>query len=800
MRGANARTITATTDGAGIARISYAGAKAGKDAVEATASINGLRAVSNQVIVPWAVPQAPGALLPPAPAESTGASPPSISNLKPVNGAAILAVQDVTASITPAASITAWRTTLTPAGGSEILLGVGSSAPPATLGRIDARTLPQGTYRLTVSATSAGGTATRSVLVTLGDHAGIPAPATTQSGTDAPRIVDLAPVDGAIVGISAPVTARAIVPQGVQVSEWTVTLQPRDGSAAPTVIGASTEAQPTPLATIDPTRFADGTYTLAVTARSSNGGQTTVHHTLTLGLGAAQDAQLGGDPTGTSYPSTGGPGVGTTQSYAPPGVQITSPTPGATITDRVNVDAQVDPTDGDPIAAWSLVLQSPSGGNAREIASGTGTPPTTVGTLDPTVLKNDTYELTLTVTSERGAMQSQTVPVAVNGQLKPGRFSRSYNDISLPAPGISLDLGRTYDSYDKTPGEFGVGWRQSTGITVSTNGPLGAGGWSQYPDQCTFNACTYGYSSRPRHAVTVTWPDGHQEVFDFTPTSEVQNYLVVQPVFTARSGTATTSSLKATADADILYGFNGNLEEGASGSPWDPKRFVLTTKTGVELVLDVDAGLVSTRDRDGNTITVDRDGMHSTSGRSIELTRDADGRVVRAQGPAGQERTYGYSPAGDLTSVTDALGNTVRYEYDDDHNLVRTIDPSGRPMRTVQYDADGRISSITDALGNTVDLDISGDGREQIVTSPDGRLTTVTASDDRGNPTQVRKIAGGQTRTWSYAYDGEDNPTRTTDPLATRRAAPSTRTPISRRRRTGRGSPPGTSTTPRACS
>lgn len=77
-------------------------------------------------------------------------------------------------------------------------------------------------------------------------------------------------------------------------------------------------------------------------------------------------------------------------------------------------------------------------------------------------------------------------------------------------------------------------------------------------------------------------------------------------------------------------------------------------------------------------------------------TRDARGQViaVTAEHGAGLARKYG--PFGLLNSVSDALGNTVLYQYDDRGRLVRLLDPD---IGVVGYDRNplGEIVARTDA-------------------------------------------------------------------------------------------------------
>jgi len=77
---------------------------------------------------------------------------------------------------------------------------------------------------------------------------------------------------------------------------------------------------------------------------------------------------------------------------------------------------------------------------------------------------------------------------------------------------------------------------------------------------------------------------------------------------------------------------------------------VLTFKDQAEWTFDGNGRLISQRDRNGNTITISRDGQ---------------GRVTTLTEPAGRSFTVSYSgTALQVSQVTDPLGRTVRYTYD----------------------------------------------------------------------------------------------------------------------------------------
>ncbi len=804
VSGPNAKDLSATTNTEGIAQSSYSGQAAGKDTVSATASISGLQAASNQLVVPWAIPQPPP--LPPASPTSEGGEtsaeeggePPSVESLRPDGGAVVSGSTPVTADISASSPIKAWKVTLMPAGGSPITLGSGSGTPPEVLGTIEPSQLGEGSYELTASAETAGGSASEAAPITIGKQPGIPPPAPVRTSSGAPTLEDVTPANGSVIGVTAAVSAQASAPAGQTISSWAVTLEPREGGT-PTTLGETTEEHPASLATIDPSQFPSGTYTLNVTVHASGGGFARLSETLTLGIGVAKAPAETGETgstgetgatgatgeTGATGPtgptgetgSTGTTGVtgstgetGTTGQTAPgppPSIGEISPADGTVVTAPLLLKAHISAPEGESIAHWSVVEQGSHDTSTKTIAHGVGAPPETLGTFDPTNLPNDTYTVTVLATTSSGAVQSESVSLVVSGDLKLGRMVQTYHDLDVPAAGFSLSLDRLYDSTDKTVGDFGVGWHLLlNGFTVTTNGPLGQGGWSQFPTNCIFSICAYGYESTPQHTVTVTWPDKHQEEFIFSPTGETLNNIEVHPAFTAKPGTNTTSTLQADGADEIVNGFDGNLYDSA-GNPWTASRFDLTTRDGRKLVLDTSTGLVSETDPDGNTLTVDADGVHSSSGPGLQFTRDAQGRITEVMGPSGQHLHYGYDAAGDLTSYTDADGNTTTYTYDSDHDLLNTTGPgASKPLQQLVYDPNtGRLSEVIDANGDATKISTDVGTRSEVLADPNGKLTTIDTYDERGDLTEQDQVAEGTTLKTTHTYDSEGHLLSTTDPL-----------------------------------
>ena len=453
----------------------------------------------------------------------------------------------------------------------------------------------------------------------------------------------------------------------------------------------------------------------------------------------------------------------------PPAIGAQTPLDGTEIAAPTQVTAAFTPPDGQTIRDWKVELAPTDDPSASKLlASGSGTPPATLATLDPTVLANGDYRITISAFASGGGGLSSAVDVIVSGNLKLGRYQVTYQDANVPVGGIPIQVQRTYDSFDKSQDAFGVGWTLGVAnFRVYTNGALGESGWSQYDSGCFMaglggGLCQMAWATARPHFVSVVWPDGHTETFDFTPTGGSNLFWLGSAAFTARPGS--TSKLEVTGDTSLSYSGDGDLYGGIGGPVFNPTRFTLTARDGTVYLLDCASGLVSETDRSGNTVTVDSSGIHSSLGPSITFTRDASGRISKLTKPDGTTFSYGHNGAGDLVSVTDERGNTATYDYDGNHNLTKTIDPNGQPLRTLVYDTNGRLQSIADGAGNTTTLALDPNARTETVTGPDPRLTTISSMDARGDIVQVDEVFDGKKITTKFTYDEFGHLLSETDP------------------------------------
>jgi len=436
-----------------------------------------------------------------------------------------------------------------------------------------------------------------------------------------------------------------------------------------------------------------------------------------------------------------------------------NPTTGTTVTGPVNIAATLMPPSGETITSWTISYRRPEDSNLTQLASGSGT--NVAATFDPTLLRDGTYAINIRASSSGGGVFETESGLIVDGTYKPGRYATTFQDMNINAANIPIAVQRTYDSVNLVPGDFGVGWSVSLAdFRIDTNGPLGSGGWT------TFNCGSFPflqscYKTTVPHVVSVTWPDGHVEKFDLTPQS---SFLPgsTSSAYTAEAGS--TSSLQAIDNGLQLRGSNffaGGLF-GVS-QMYDPLQFILTAKNGTKYTIDRHAGLLSQADTNGNTLTIDNNGIHSSSGPSVSFNRDASNRISQIVGPTGSI-TYTYSAAGDLTNVAYPNGATQSFTYDAAHDLL-TITGGGQLVRTLTYDASGRITAVTDGNGNTSTIAANVAGHQQVFTDATGVLTTINTYDDRGDVIQQDQTFAGKTITTQATYNAIGLQLTVTDPL-----------------------------------
>jgi RHS repeat-associated protein len=344
--------------------------------------------------------------------------------------------------------------------------------------------------------------------------------------------------------------------------------------------------------------------------------------------------------------------------------------------------------------------------------------------------------------------------------LSTGNKIEYATDISWGGAKGGLELTRVYTSNLAGNGSncpFGQGWNDN--YSVRLTGTFGANGAGRVvmPDEVT------------------------GRLFSYSGTDSAGSFL-----FT------TTASINQL--GDVL----AQLPGGAG--------FEYRYKHGGKMVFNPARMLSAIVDRNGNTTTLNYTGSNLTLitdavGRSITLMYDGSNRVIQAEDsmqPVQRKWVYQYGQTGQLSMVTDALGDTMRYVYTNvggtagAEGLGEIFDYLGNPVKELHYDStSGRLldeyfppeltsgqaesyvyttsgtlvssTTLTDQMGRTTVTRFDAHGYPISQTDPLGQVTTIQRDLLTGLPLSVTGPCG--CTQVINTYDGNGNVLTSTDEL-----------------------------------
>jgi RHS repeat-associated protein len=415
---------------------------------------------------------------------------------------------------------------------------------------------------------------------------------------------------------------------------------------------------------------------------------------------------------------------------------------------------------------------------------------TKLGSLDPSLLLNGTYKIRLRTTDNEGQSATFAITVTINKNLKVGQLALSFNDLTIPAAGLPIQVIRSYDSRDHRQGDFGFGWSLGLeNIRLQKNRSLGKG-WDEDVTQAGFFP-VYCLKTVGDHIVTITFPDGKVYKFRAIAAPECQQFSPIQfpqiafQELTSGPGTQ-GATLQIVNQADLLL-------DGAIPGPQDlidtntaiynPTVFKLITAEGFSYVIDQNFGATSVTDPNGNTLTISNTGVSSSTGASAVFVRDAKNHITQITDARGNLLKYVYDSFGHLISFTDAANTTTTFSYDQNTHLLTGItdargvqvlrniyDPGLRLVQTndangigtqYQHDIPGQRETILDRLGNKTILEYDADGNVTKTTDALGNVTTRTYDENDNKLSETNALG----KTTNFSYDASGNKLSETDPL-----------------------------------
>ncbi|RLB32815.1 MAG: hypothetical protein DRH12_19060, partial [Deltaproteobacteria bacterium] len=251
------------------------------------------------------------------------------------------------------------------------------------------------------------------------------------------------------------------------------------------------------------------------------------------------------------------------------------------------------------------------------------------------------------------------------------------------------------------------------------------------------NNLTVKYFDNRLNLTKIVYPDGSSYQFEYEP---VYNNLIkkIDPM-----GVATLYE----------YDSNGNLIKMTQAAGTDAERVLTytydeygqllsfsiegdsnTEKATVTMSYDDNGNLASVTDPEGNTMRL--------------LEHDSLGNVLRMRDPRGNEWTYEYDSLGRIISETNPLGNKTSFEYDGANNLTAIINAHLKRFEFSYDDHNNRLS-IVGPDGNALTTVYRPDGKFTKITDQSGKSATFTYDND-GRLTEVCDGVGNKIR---YAYE-----------------------------------------------
>jgi YD repeat-containing protein len=375
-------------------------------------------------------------------------------------------------------------------------------------------------------------------------------------------------------------------------------------------------------------------------------------------------------------------------------------------------------------------------------------------TFDPTMLANGDYTIEIRATDTDDNLTSvKDQHVSVSGHLKLGREQLSATDLTIPVAGIPITITRSYDSLQANKSmDFGYGWQLGFGdaqlkVDLVPGADVGWGGLTAFLDGTR---------------VYVTMPGGEREGFTFMPYQQAYDTfgLIVywHPYFVPDPGVLDTlTAPDALLDKDPATGDYYSITDSGidTYNPADPNyggTYTVTDLSGLGSTIDATSGkLLSMKARNNNTLTFSQNAITSNTGKTVTITRDPAGHITAITDPRGNSVKYGYDVNGNLVSVTDRANDPpTAYKYDASHAhyLSTVVDPLGVQQLQVTYDTtSGRVTQMKDAKLNPINFGYDTTALTETVTDPSlpsGQQSATVAFNSRGDTTQVTDPTGAQ--------------------------------------------------------
>ncbi|MFD5317724.1 DUF6531 domain-containing protein [Streptomyces sp. NPDC127098] len=154
-------------------------------------------------------------------------------------------------------------------------------------------------------------------------------------------------------------------------------------------------------------------------------------------------------------------------------------------------------------------------------------------------------------------------------------------------------------------------------------------------------------------------------------------------------------------------------------------------------------------------------GWEDRNGIWYRYVYDTEGRCVATEGIDGALNSrIVYDTDSHRTLLTDSLGNTTVFQFNDCYQLVTETDPLGHHTHRA-WDRYDNLLSLTDPLGRTHSYAYDSMGRLSTIERPDGQHVAFSYT-ELGLPSGMTDVDGSS---WRQEFDARGNRVSATDPL-----------------------------------
>lgn len=150
----------------------------------------------------------------------------------------------------------------------------------------------------------------------------------------------------------------------------------------------------------------------------------------------------------------------------------------------------------------------------------------------------------------------------------------------------------------------------------------------------------------------------------------------------------------------------------------------------------------------------------NVQGQNVSMNYDANGNLLNIT-RNGITQTFTYTSKNDVQTYTDGNGNVTTYGYDPAGNLTSVTRPSGGGTIQIERNSFGQAKKITNPASISTYLDFDANGNVNSIQMP--LAISTSASYDNASRLKTKTDATGYTT--SFIYDNNDNLTKETNAL-----------------------------------